>query len=123
MIVLLLRDVEIHDLTEFQLDPNSLTSLYVRSSNGSLVPMGAFAHVNMVPVSLAITHRRRISAPSRPQTSWGATVLPSDLDILRPCSSSTKPCVSTASNGARPRVPHDSSSDDFSDNSSDYDNS
>ena len=31
--------------------------------------------------------------------------LPSDFDILRPSSSSTKPCVSTASYGARPRVP------------------
>ncbi len=31
--------------------------------------------------------------------------LPSDFDILRPSSSSTKPWVSTTSNGARPRVP------------------
>ena len=30
----------------------------------------------------------------------GDTTLPSDFDILRPCSSTTKPCVSTASYGA-----------------------
>ncbi len=43
----------------------------------------------------AQTHMRRISAPDCLITSWGATTLPSDFDILRPCSSSTKPCVST----------------------------
>ena len=37
--------------------------------------------------------RRRSAA----MTSCGATMLPSDFDILRPCSSSTKPWVSTAS--------------------------
>ena len=34
-------------------------------------------------------------------------VASSDFDILRPCSSSMKPWVSTTSNGARPRVPQD----------------
>ena len=38
--------------------------------------------------------------------------LPSDFDILRPFSSSTNPCVSTTSNGARPRVPQLSSSEE-----------
>ena len=38
-------------------------------------------------------------------TSCGAMTLPSDFDILRPSSSSVKPCVTTMSNGARPRVP------------------
>src|SRR3954468_12902769 len=46
-----------------------------------------------------------MSAPESFMTSCGAVTLPSDFDILRPCSSSTKPCVSTTSNGARPRVP------------------
>ena len=44
-------------------------------------------------------------------TSCGATVLPSDFDIFRPCSSTTKPCVSTWRNGARPRVPRPTSSE------------
>src|SRR5438132_1438607 len=37
----------------------------------------------------------------------------SEFDILRPSSSSTKPCVSTTSKGARARVPQDSSSEDW----------
>src|SRR4026209_1570957 len=48
---------------------------------------------------------RRMSAPDCLITSCGAVTLPSDFDILRPCSSSTKPWVSTTSNGARPRGP------------------
>ena len=46
-------------------------------------------------------------------TFCGSTVLPTDFDILRPFSSSVKPWVSTTSNGARPRVPQLSSSDDW----------
>ena len=46
-----------------------------------------------------------MSAPEFLITSCGAVTLPSDFDILRPSSSSTKPCVSTTSNGATPRVP------------------
>ena len=46
-------------------------------------------------------------------TSCGKVWLPSDFDILRPCSSSVKPCVSTTSNGARPRVPQLSSREDW----------
>ena len=54
-----------------------------------------------------------MSAPNLSIVSCGAVTLPSDFDILRPSSSRTKPWVSTASNGARPRVPHASSSDDW----------
>ena len=46
-------------------------------------------------------------------TFCGSTVLPTDFDILRPFSSSVKPWVSTMSNGARPRVPQLSSSEDW----------
>ena len=56
---------------------------------------------------------RRMSAPDCLITSCGAVTLPSDFDILRPFSSSTKPWVSTTSNGAPPRVPHDSSSEEW----------
>ena len=54
-----------------------------------------------------------MSAPDFFITSCGATTLPSDFDIFCPFSSSTKPCVSTTSKGARPRVPHNSSSEDW----------
>src|SRR4029079_9991645 len=54
-----------------------------------------------------------MSAPDCLITACGAVTLPSDFDILRPFSSSTKPCVSTTSNGARPRVPQDSSKEDW----------
>ena len=53
-------------------------------------------------VSDIITQRRRISTPYCFATSSGATVLPNDFDILRPCSSITKPSVITALNGATP---------------------
>ena len=56
---------------------------------------------------------RRMSAPDCLITSCGAVTLPNDFDILRPCSSSTKPCVSTTSKGARPRVPQLSSSEEW----------
>ncbi len=46
-------------------------------------------------------------------TSCGAVTLPSDFDILRPSSASTKPWVSTTSKGARPRVPQLSRSDEW----------
>src|SRR5256885_10688726 len=54
-----------------------------------------------------------MSAPDWRITSCGAVTLPSDFDILYPSSSSTKPWVSTTSNGATPRVPQDSSSEDW----------
>src|SRR6267378_3279519 len=54
-----------------------------------------------------------MSAPDCLITSCGAVTLPCDFDILCPCSSSTKPCVSTTSKGARPRVPQLSSSEDW----------
>src|ERR1700682_1966582 len=54
-----------------------------------------------------------MSAPDCAMTFCGSTVLPIDFDILRPFSSSVKPWVSTISNGARPRVPQLSSSDDW----------
>ena len=55
----------------------------------------------------------RYRRPTALITSCGATTLPSDFDILRPSSSSTKPWVSTTSKGARPRVPQLSSSEDW----------
>ena len=64
-------------------------------------------------VSDIITQRRRISTPYLSATSCGAVTLPRDFDILRPCSSITKPSVSTALNGAAPRVPTASSNDDW----------
>jgi multidrug efflux pump len=41
----------------FRQDPSSLSGLYVRSSSGGLVPLGAFSNVNIVPAPLAVTHQ------------------------------------------------------------------
>ena len=50
-----------------------------------------------------------MSAPEVFITSCGESVLPLDFDIFSsPFSSRMKPCVSTTSKGARPRVPQDS---------------
>ena len=45
-----------------------------------------------------------MSAPYFLMTSSGATVFPRLFDIALPWPSSTKPCVSTASYGAPPRM-------------------
>ena len=42
---------------DFQLGPEALKTLYVKSSTGSLVPLSAFATVQRMPVSLAVTHQ------------------------------------------------------------------
>ena len=41
----------------FQRDPASLSSLYVRSANGMLVPIGSFATVRFLPAPLTVTHQ------------------------------------------------------------------
>ena len=41
----------------FQKDPSSLSSLYVRSANGMLVPIGSFAKVTLVAAPLSISHQ------------------------------------------------------------------
>src|SRR5205085_11992293 len=50
------------------------------------------------------TQRRRMSAPDSLTNSSGATALPADLCIARPCASRVQPCVTTARYGARPRA-------------------
>ena len=54
-----------------------------------------------------------MSAPEVLITSCGAVTLPTDFDIFCPFSSRQKPCVSTTSKGARPRVPELSISDEW----------
>src|SRR3954454_21796041 len=51
------------------------------------------------------TYSRKTSAPYFSVASTAETALPPDLAIFLPCSSTTNPCVSTVSNGARPVVP------------------
>lgn len=41
---------------EFQLNPKALESLYIKSSAGAMVRLGSFAHVQIVPAPLLITH-------------------------------------------------------------------
>jgi len=47
---------------QFTADPSILSTLYVRSTNGGLVPIGAFAKVRMMPASLAVTHQGEFPA-------------------------------------------------------------
>jgi len=39
------------------IDPNSLASIYVRSGNGSLVPLGAFVQARLIATPLSVTHQ------------------------------------------------------------------
>jgi multidrug efflux pump len=43
--------------TQFQQDPSSLNMLYVKSANGTQVPLSAFTHVEQSNASLAINHQ------------------------------------------------------------------
>ena len=43
--------------TQFQQDPSSLNKLYVKSANGTQVPLSAFTHVEQSNASLAINHQ------------------------------------------------------------------
>src|SRR5205823_6864447 len=42
---------------QFQQDPGSLNSLYVKSSSGTQVPLAAFSHIEQTNTSLAINHQ------------------------------------------------------------------
>ena len=42
---------------KFQLDPSALNQIYVKSTTGQMVPLGAFAHPQIVAAPLAITHQ------------------------------------------------------------------
>jgi multidrug efflux pump len=42
---------------QFQQDPDSLNSLYVKSSTGAQVPLSAFSHIERTNASLAINHQ------------------------------------------------------------------
>src|SRR5271166_4720097 len=56
---------------------------------------------------------RMTSAPRRLTASCASSVLPSDLDILRPLSSSVRPWLMTLRNGACPRVATAHTSDEL----------
>ncbi|MNT54283.1 hypothetical protein D3C86_1732460 [compost metagenome] len=59
------------------------------------------------------TQRRMISAPILLEMSCGDTVLPTDLDILRPSPSTVKPWVSSALYGGLPYSIEAVSSDEW----------
>jgi multidrug efflux pump len=46
----------------YQLNPNSLDKIYVKSSTGQMVPLSAFAHLRTVTAPLAITHEGQFPA-------------------------------------------------------------
>ena len=48
------------------------------------------------------SEKRSASAPYLSMTSSGSMPLPSDLLILRPCASRTRPCISATLNGHLP---------------------
>ena len=50
-----------------------------------------------VSLSSIVSEYRERKLQEEIATDWGSVVLPLDLDIFSPCSSSTKPWVSTAS--------------------------
>lgn len=41
----------------FQLDPSALNQIYVKSTTGQMVPLGAFSHPQVLSAPLAITHQ------------------------------------------------------------------
>lgn len=47
---------------KFQKDPSSLSSLYVRSSNGGVVPLTAFSSVKIMPAPLMVAHNSQFPA-------------------------------------------------------------
>ena len=53
-------------------------------------------------VDPVIKNQRKASTPYFSITSIGSIPFPSDLDILRPCSSRISPCKRTCLNGALP---------------------
>src|ERR1700675_1169230 len=59
------------------------------------------------------TYSRKTSAPYCSVAFTAEIVLPTDLDIFSPLSSTTNPCVSTVSNGARPVLPTEVRIDDW----------
>jgi len=63
----------------FQKNPSSLDSIYVKSSNGTQVPLSAFTHFEEKPTSLAINHQGQFPAVTisfnlAPGKSIGAAV-------------------------------------------------
>jgi multidrug efflux pump len=65
---------------QFQLTPESLNKLYVKSSSGQMVPLGAFASVRTITAPLSITHEGQFPAITlsfnlRPGSSLGQAVI------------------------------------------------
>ncbi len=62
---------------QFQQDPSSLNTLYVKSANGTQVPLSAFSHIEQSNATLAINHQGQfpvvtLSFNLAPGTSLGA---------------------------------------------------
>jgi multidrug efflux pump subunit AcrB len=63
----------------YQLSPESLDKIYVKSTTGQMVPLSAFATISTVTTSLAIVHQGQFPAVTlsfnlRPDSSLGAAV-------------------------------------------------
>jgi HAE1 family hydrophobic/amphiphilic exporter-1 len=85
----------------YQLDPNALSLLYIRSSNGSLVPLNAVANMTKGVGPLAVNHLGQITSVTisfnlRPGVSLGQAV-----DVVRKVAAKTLPsAISTSFQGA-----------------------
>jgi multidrug efflux pump len=79
---------------QFQQNPESLNSLYVKSSTGTQVPLSAFSHIDQTNASLSINHQGQfpvvtLSFNLAPGVSLGAATKAIDaaeLDIQMPAS-------------------------------------
>ena len=47
---------------QFQRDPKILETLYIKSTNGNMVPLGAFSKLRILPAPLAISHQGQFPA-------------------------------------------------------------
>jgi HAE1 family hydrophobic/amphiphilic exporter-1 len=85
----------------YQLDPNALSLLYIRSSNGSLVPLNAVANMTKGVGPLTVNHLGQITSVTisfnlRPGVSLGQAV-----DVVRKVAAKTLPStISTSFQGA-----------------------
>ena len=64
---------------QYQLTPESLGKIYVKSTSGQMVPLGAFSHVNIATAPLTIVHQGQFPAVTlsfnlRPGGSLGSAV-------------------------------------------------
>ena len=66
----------------FQLGPEALKTLYVRSTSNALVPLSAFATVRRMPVSLSVTHQAQFPSITLSFNLAGGASLGTAIDSI-----------------------------------------